>query len=548
MVALWMALLMLPLAPLNNRFSGAGVLLFVAVAFATRNILAIGVTSALLNVACRLLIQNSSWQDQHWVQWSSISSLLTGHNLFSTSPLYRFSLSSYMPAGDLFGGLLIALGIQRYWLIWHVLVVCLVALPVMLSPSFATLLIFIAFSCFYPFCDYTTAGGTLEIGYALAIASIALFRSRRLLTASIVMFAFSAMFRQPALTMIPFLALILWRAHDFRRFLLFAVLLSLFGGIYIVTDPAGAYHYLYEVWNEYHQEIFNDASGLQRNYSISALPHALGIADAVTWYRWNAFYPPITLAGIAVLFGIAWFRKSAEEILFLGMLSSIATYLLSRGYAQFIYVCTAFFPLVAFAYPLTSSEPLIGRRFAQCLSMVLVWFGAAPAVLAVAGLAIRMVDEARPSATLHAAATQEILPTSQVIGIAPMNGADAPSHILAPSAALQFQLPSPEYVTGIRLSCDQIPIQSLKGVLMPYPTEVQMRGAITEGLVEGSEDGRQFFPVRHFYNAATYCIWPVTIPLLRTQRPVTFLRLRPIKLYLDQQQWNLGNVEFIARR
>ena len=82
---------------------------------------------------------------------------------------------------------------------------------------------------------------------------------------------------------------------------------------------------------------------------------------------------------------------------------------------------------------------------------------------------------------------------------------------------------------------------------MPYPTELQMRGAITEGLIEGSEDGVAFQPVRHFRNAATYCNWPVTIPIAATARPLLAVRLKAVKLYLNQASWTLGNVEFVVR-
>ena len=468
-MVLWLGMLMLPLAPLNTRYTGVAVLLFLAVAFGTRNVLAIGATTAVLNLAARLLLSGSSWSDQHWVQWSSISALLTGHSMFSESPLYRFSLSSYMPAGDLFGGLFIALGMQRYWLVWHVLVVCLVSLPLILSPGLAALMVLIGACSFYPFVDYTTGGGTLEIAYAILIGAIALFRVTGLRSASIVLFAFSAMLRQPSLVLIPFLLLILYRARDFRGILLFSAALFLFGGIYIVTDPAGAYRYLYAVWDGYHQELFNITPGLQANYSISAIPHALGVPDTVAWYGWKPVYLPLTLLGISGLFAAAWFRKRHEEVLFLGMLATASVYILSRGYAQFGYVCTVFVPLIAFLAPARNPPSLAGRRFAQGLAVVVFWIGAAPAFLYAASWMVLKVEQAKPSRVVPPISVAELLPLQAPAALPLIDGDDSHRQEFPMSATVEFRLPRPEMLTGLRLSCDHVPVQELKGSLDALP-------------------------------------------------------------------------------
>ena len=545
-VVLWLGMLMLPLAPLNTRYSGVAVLLFLAVAFGTRNVLAIGATTVILNLAARLLLPGSSWSDQHWVQWSSISALLTGHSMFSESPLYRFSLSSYMPAGDLFGGLFIALGVQRYWLVWHVLVVCLLSLPLVVAPGLETLMVLIGSCSFYPFVDYTTGGGTLEIAYAVLIAAITLFRATRLRSASLILFAFSAMLRQPSLVLIPFLVLILYQARDFRRIQLFFGALFLFGGIYIVTDTAGAYRYLYAVWDGYHQELFNITPGLQANYSISAIPHALGVPDTVAWYGWKRVYLPLTLLGISGLFAAAWFRKRHEEILFLGILATASVYVLSRGYAQFGYVCTVFFPLIAFVAPAPNPSSLAGRRFAQSLAVAVFWIGATPALLYAASWMLLQVEQAKPGRMVQPIFVAELLPSQAPAALPLIDGDDAHRQEFPLSATVEFRLPRPEMLKGMRLSCDHIPVQELKGVWMPYPTELQMGGAITDGLIEGSEDGVNFHPVQLFRNAATYCNWPVTIPIAATPRPLLAVRLKASKLYLDQASWTLGNVEFVV--
>jgi hypothetical protein len=547
-VILWMGLLMLPLAPVNNRYSGAAVLLFLAVALGSRNIAAIGAAALAMNLSARFLFQVSSWHDQHWVQWSSISSLITGHNIFATSPLYQFSLASYMPAGDLFGGLFIALGVQQYWLVWHVLVVCLLALPLLLAPSFTSLLIFIGTSSFYPFCDYTTAGGTLEIGYATTIAAIALYRAGRLLTASIVFFAFAALFRQPAVMLVPFVLLILWRNRDWRRIRIFAALLVLFGGIYILADPPGAFHYLFQVWEGYHQELYNYTPGLAANYTVSTIPHAFGVPDSVPWYAWRAIYIPLTLAGVAALLAVAWFRKNQEEVLLLGVFATVAVYVLSRGYAQYSYVFAAFLPLLAFLYPAASVQPVFARPFAKGLAFVFLWIGIAPAALWASGLLAQAIDSVHPARAFYAAASYDIPPSGPVVPIAPIVGSDATRHTFPLSHAAQFQLIQPAYLSGIRLSGDHIEIQEIKGVMMRYPTDTEMRGVVTEGWIEGSEDGRNFTPLSHFHNAVNYSIWPATIALPATPRPLLALRLRPLNLYLGHQEWILGNVEFLERK
>ncbi len=545
-VVLWLGMLMLPLAPLASRYAAGGVILFLSVAFLTRNILPIATVAAVLNLAGRFYRPGSSFHDQHWVQWSSMSSLLTGHNIFATSPIYNFSLSSYMPMGDLFGGLLIAIGIQQYWLVWHVLIVCLVALPLVLSPSFTTLLMFIAFSSFYPFSDYTTGGGTLEIAYAVTIAAIALFRTHRLGSYGLVLFAFAVMFRQPATVMAPFLVLILWRERDIGKLRMFGFLLFLFGGIYILEDPPGAFHYLYEVWNGYHQELFNTKPGLVLNYSIASLPQIFGVSDAVAWYNLRPFYGPILLAGLGSLFVIAWSRKNREEILFLGVLASASVYVLSRGFSQYSYLCTAFFPLAGFWYPVEGRPSVEGRRFAKSLVLVMIWIGGAPAIFYILTWASRKADELRPRQVIHAL---EVRQDQNSAAPQPVLDGSPTSHAaFSMPSTVRFRLPNPERLSGVRLSCDPVSVQIIKGVPMPYPSDTQMRGAITEGELEWSADGTNFLPLEHFHNAATYCIWPVTIAIPETPRPIAAIRLKATQLYLDQQEWVLGNVEFLRRR
>lgn len=325
------------------------------------------------------------------------------------------------------------------------------------------------------------------------------------------------------------------------------LLLLLFGGIYIVADPPGAFHYLFEVWDGYHQEFYNYTPGLMADYSISAIPHAFGVPDSVAWYQWEPIYIPITLAGIAALFAVAWFRKKNEDVLLLGVCATIAVYVLSRGYAQYRYVFAAFLPLVAFVYPATPAAPRFARPFARAVALVFVWIGIAPAALWAASLLTETMAALHPAPVIHAATAYDIVLPATVLPIAPPDGNDLTRHTFALSHVAQFHFLKPEYFSGLRLSGDHIPIQELKGVFMRYPTDTEMRGVVTEGILEGSEDGLNFTPLRHFYNPVNYSIWPATIPLPPTPRPIIAVRLRPLNLYLDHKEWILGNVEFLKR-
>lgn len=544
---LWMAMLLLPLAPLSTRYSAGMVFLFVFATLVSRNIAVIAGFVFGLNLATRFAFPVSSWHDQHWVQWSSISAVLTGHNIFDTSPLSGTSLSNYMPMGDLFGGVFIALGIQQYWQVWHVIAVCLFVLPCLFSPSFATLLIFIGCTCCYGFNDYTTGGGTLEIGVATTIAAIAMYRAG-LIIPSLIIFAFASQFRQPAVMLIPFVLLLLWRERNLQGIAIFLAALFLFGGVFMLLNLSAAYEYLFRIWDKYHQELFNYVPGLNANYSVSSLPHIFGIDDSVPWTQWKPIYMPLTLLSVGALFFIACRSKSSDTILGLALWATLFVYLFSRGYSQFHYVLSACFPFAALLYPGRPASAAFPKYSAKALAFVILWIGTIPVALFAASSIATLFDNPGALSPIPIAHTFEIPQAGSPVPIPNLDGADANRHTFPLGSSLQITFNAPADVSAIRLSGDHIGMMTIKGVPMRYATETEMRGIVTDGSFDYSGPNTIFRPLMHFRNSVNYSMYSAVISLPRTAGLVSSLRLTPRALYLDQREWILGKVEVFARR
>jgi hypothetical protein len=546
-MAVWIAMQMSAQIPTRTPYSALfmlGILFFIALA---RNVAAITVVVLLTGIAIRIGFPISAWEDQHWTQWYSISSLATGHNIMLRSPWAGMSMAAYLPTGDLFGGLFIALGIQKYWYVWQIITPLLYAVPVALAPSATTLAVFIGLSWFWPYADYTNAGGNLETELAMLIAAIAAYRYGRK-TASIIFFAFAAMMRQPAIVIIPFVFILLWQEKDYARMKLFAVLLFLFGGIYIVLDPSGAYQYEYKVYDVFQDSFFHDNQGLLGNYSISSIPHAFGIDDQVPWNAWKSIYFPLTAGGLLTLVALAYKTRKRDTVMFLLVMAPVFVYVLARGYSQLHYVVASVCPMLALAGPASQPRRTFEHYFTRSLAFLILWIGLAPLAIYFVGKAGDIVDRIRPERVLPIAQTILVGADGNNAVIPTPDGTDAHRPLCWMNQGLEFDFAQSVSPDEVRLTGDHVQIQAIKGIKIWWATRTESRGSIWRGTVEYSTDGKTFQPPREFSNTLTYEAFPVTISLPKPSQPVRAIRLRALEVYVHYDQWFVGNVEFLGRR
>jgi hypothetical protein len=546
-LAIWIAMQMLSQSPLGKPLTALyiiGVMFFILL---VRNIAGIAIVVIVVGIYLRIVYPISYWEDQHWAQWYGISSLATGHNIFLRSPLAGMSMAAYLPTGDLFGGLFMALGIQKYWYVWQFVDPLLYAIPVAIAPCASTLAVFIGLSCYWSFADYTNAGGNLEINLALLFAAVATYRHGRK-TAAIVFFAFAAMMRQPSLAIIPFVFVLLWQERDFFRIKLFAVLLFLFGGIYIMLDPSGAYLYSFKIYDAFQESFFNANDGLTRNVSISSIPRAFGVPDNIPWNEWKSIYLPITAAGVLSLLVVAWRSKKRDTILFCTLLAPAFVYVLARGYAQMHYVVAAFFPLLAFAGPIGLPRKRVERYLSGGLAFFLVWVGITPLAIYAVGKAAEIPERLRNEPPLPISKTILVGYDGFKIDVPNLDGDDAHHQLLWMNQSLEFDFPEPVIPETMRLSGDHVQIQNIKGVNIWWATRTQMRGIIWRGTVQYSVEGKVFDPPQEFTNTVTYEAFPVTLKLPKPDKPVRAVRLKAQQLYGGHDQWVLGNTEFFGHR
>ena len=544
---LGLAIGFLPIAPLGRSYSAFVVFFFLFLVLLSRNIAVITTAVFGLSLLYRFFYPGSAWHDQPWAQWYSVSSLLTGHNVFLASPLVGMSMAAYLPMGDLFGGVFIALGIDSYWHVWHVVVMCLLILPVLVSPSAATVMLFMGTSFFFPYSDYTTAGGTLEISYALVFGAILLYRSGRV-TESLPLFAFAAMFRQPNIMLVPFLFLVLWKDRDYYRGMILAASLFVFGGFYILLDLRGAYQWLFRFYDLFLEGAYKDNNGLGNNYSISSIPHMFGVSDTVAWNLWPPAYLILMLASVGVLLIVAYRMKSKENVLFLGVLATVFVYIFSRGYAQYHYVAATAIPLAAFQFAITRKDRKVIRYWAGGLGTFIVWVG----VLPLAWFLVARMDAAIlnfRALPLVPVASTVLVGADGVRQVTPnVDGVNEHRQLYWLNQSAEFKFDPPKLLSAMRISGDHLSILRVKGVELPWASEIEMRGIIEQGEVSYSQDGVSFTELQKLTNHITYSAYPVTFPLSGTPGPVRAIRIHANKLYLNQQQWMLGNVEFFGHR
>jgi hypothetical protein len=546
LMAVWIAMQMSAQIPTRTPYSALfmlGILFFIAL---TRNVAAIATVVLLTGIAIRIGFPISSWEDQHWTQWYSISSLATGHNIMLRSPWAGMSMAAYLPTGDLFGGLFIALGIQKYWYVWQIITPLLYVVPVALAPSATTLAVFIGLSWFWPYADYTNGGGNLEIELAVLIAAIAAYRYGRK-TAAIIFFAFAAMMRQPAIVIIPFVFVLLWHEKDYARMKLFALFLFLFGGIYILLDPSGAYQYEYRIYDAFQDSFFNDNQGLLGNYSVSSIPQAFGINDQLPWNAWKSVYFPITAAGLLTILVVAYRAKKRDTVMFMLVMAPVFVYVLARGYAQLHYVVASVCPMLALAGPASQPRRTFERYFTRGLAFLILWIGLAPLAIYAAGKAGDIVERMRPEPVLPIAQTILVGADGNNMVIPTPDGTDARRPLCWLNQGLEFDFAQPVSPDEMRLTGDHVPIQTIKGVKIWWATRTESRGSIWRGTVEYSTDGKTFQPPQEFRNTLTYEAFPVTISLPKPSQPVRAIRLRAQELYVHYDQWFVGNVEFLGK-
>jgi hypothetical protein len=546
-MAIWIAMQMFGQVPIRTPYSALYMLGTLFLILLWRNIAVITAVVLSVNIFLRIAYPVSSWADQHWLQWYCISSLATGHNIMLRSPWAGMSMAAYLPTGDLFGGLLIALGIQKYWYVWQVIDPLLFMLPVVMAPCATTLAIFLGMVWYWPFADYTNAGGNLEIELAILIAAIVAFRYGRK-TAAIVFFAFGAMMRQPDIVIIPFVFILLWQHRDYSRMKLFAALLFLFGGVYILLDPKGAYIYEYRIYDAFQQSFYNANQGLLGNYSISSIPQAFGIKDNLAWNEWKGIYLPITAAGLLALLIVAWRARTRDTVLFLLVLAPAFVYILARGYAQLHYVVATMFPFFALAGPSESPRRQFDRYFTRGLAFVLLWFGLSPLAIFAVGKTTDIVQNLQHREAVPITHTLLLGADGFNAEFPNMDGTDAHSQLRWLNQGLEFDFASPVFLTSMRLTSDHVQIQRVKGIDIWWANAPESRGMIWKGTVEYSHDGKHFDAPREFRNTLNYTAFPVTIDLPRADQTVQAIRLRAKELYLGQDQWILGNIEFFGRR
>jgi hypothetical protein len=546
-LAIWIAMQMLSQSPLGKPTSALyviGVMFFILL---VRNIAAITAVVLVVGIWLRIAYPISYWEDQHWCQWYCISSLATGHNIMLRSPTVGMSMAAYLPTGDLFGGLFIALGIQKYWYVWQFIDPLLYAIPVAVAPCVATLSVFVGLSCYWSFADYTNAGGNLEINLALLIAAVAAYRHGRK-TAAIVFFAFAAMMRQPTIAIVPFVFVLLWQERDFFRIKLFAVLLFLFGGFYILLDPAGAYLYEFKFYDGFQQSFFNYYGKLMGNISISSIPHAFGVPDEIPWFDWKPIYLPITAAGVLALLVAAWRSKKRDSILFFALMAPAFVYVLARGYALMHYVVAAFFPLLSLSTPVGRPRNPVERYLTGGLAFFLLWVGITPLAIYFVGKAGEISDRVRNQPALPIAHTFLIGADGRKDQVPNLDGIDEHHELLSMNQSLEFDFAEPEVPEAVRLTGDHVPIQKIKGIDIWWATRTQARGIIWRGTVEYSPDGNVFEAPQEFSNTLTYEAFPVTIKLPTPGKPARALRIKALKLFDTHDQWMLGNAEFFGHR
>jgi hypothetical protein len=546
-VAVFLLIMFAPNGPLSNLYSAGIILSFVFVALLTRNIMAIGATAFCISLVCRFLFSVSIWGDQSWIQWYSVSSLLTGHNIYLGSPLAGMSMAAYMPMGDLFGGVLIGLGIQKYWLVWHVIVCCLLAVPVVVRPGVVSLAVFIATANIWAFYDYTNGGGSLEIAFAVLIAAISFYRAGYV-TVSVVCFAFVACLRQPDTLLAPFVLILLWREKDWKNIKLFCCLLLLFGGIYILLDPKGFYLYAIKLFELYHQMYFNEHNGLLQNYSISSIPHLFGVNDLVPWREWSWIYNPILFIGEIGLLVIAWRSKSRDTILTLAVIATLFVYILVRGYSNYSYVLATALPFAALLIPPSTGRTFFSRTWATGIGTLLFSFGAMAFLFFLWGKAESIAGSLHPDPPVTIAETRLLQSGSPAKQIPNLDGSNERHTELLTVAKLEFSFAEPVYLSDMRLAGDHVQIMKIKGVDIPWATEPESWGAMTKGRIEYSTDGTSFTLLREITNNVTYSAYPVSISLPRTAAPIRVVRLSAEKMYLESKHWILGNVEFLGHR
>lgn len=548
-LAIWIGMQMLSQSPLGKPATALyiiGVMFFIML---VRNVAAITAVVLIVTIFLRITYPISSWEDQHWTEWYSISSLATGHNIMLRSPLVGMSMAAYLPTGDLFGGLFIALGIQKYWQVWQFIDPLLYVVPVVIAPRAATLAIFIALSNYWSFADYTNAGGNLEINLALLFAAVVAYRHGRK-TAAVVFFAFAAMMRQPTIAIIPFVFLLLWqdRANDrdLFRIKLFAALLFLFGGVYILLDPSGAFLYEFKIYDAFQESFFNTNEGLSRNVSISSIPRAFGVPDNIPWREWKGIYLPITAMGVLSLLVASWRSKKRDSVLFFTLMAPAFVYVLARGYAQMHYVVAAFFPFLAFGGPVDSPKNRAERYLTGGLAFLLLWVGIAPLAIFATGKAASISERLRDEHPLVIAKTLLIGYDGNKTAVPNIDGNDAHHQLCWKNQSLEFDFAEPSMPEAMRLAGDHVQIQNVKGVDIWWATRTQARGIIWRGTVEYSADGKIYDVPQVFENTLTYEAFPVTIQIPKPEKPARAMRLKAWKLYGDQDQWLLGDIQIFG--
>lgn len=537
--AVWLVLWTSELAHIGHWYSQGFLLGFPLLCLAVRKWWVIAPVAFVMAVVGRFTHLVGKFHDQHYIQWFSISHFLDGHNLYNMPPNAHATWSLYMPTGDLFGGILIAAGLHEYWLFWHVAVALIYLLPFLARPGLEGFLVFLVSVNLFSLANYTNSGGTVEVGAAAAVLAFHLFR-RRAFEGAAIAGAYSVMFRQSSTLMAPFFALILWKQGARRELALFLVCCVLFGGLFIALDPAafraGPIDYHERVGA---QMFFNEAGGMQGNFSIAAVMSYIGVPFDFVWKTLRPAYPLAMLGLTAILWLFALRTADIDRILIYAGLAALGAYMLARGYTHFVYIVAGPIPLLMFAVDYRTPSNRLERAVRVGLTGMAAFFGLVPLVLWAVSAAAKPATQGQR--------------VSAVVTHTPPGGTPRPVRLerdhpgigavtVPLGSTVEMRFPQPHRISALRLSGPTDGYTPVQNVPQWVPSAGAMAGAVTRGEIHLSEDGERFVKVKEFRLAISHNVYPTVIPI-PSPKPVRAVRIIPVKAYEASTSWTFQDLE-----
>ncbi len=534
---IWAAMMGYASAPLETPALAALALAFAAVCAASRNIAVIGTAVALSALGFRWFYRASDFYDQQWIQWFSISMPMAGLNLVEPTEYVKMSWAAYLPAGNWFGGLFMAMGLHDYWNVWHFILVAIYALPLLVFRQFPALLAFTALSHFQPMLAYTSSGGNIEVGSAALFVTVWLMRCGQW-SAATVLGAFALMIRQTTLLAGPFVLLALWRAGARRHAAALAGLCLVGGGFFLVMNPAAAMESIRFHLSLSADKWLTEPASLHSAFTAAGLAYGLGIPAEFLLDTLRPFYLPATAVWCFGLLAAAW-RRPPEQVVLLGCAAQLGAYFLGR-YGLNPYIPSAALPMAAFLIP--AGRWPEGRGLARivttgvlttCLTVMiapgLLWaaakFSTGPAGTPAKMVAATRVD--RSGARIQSLALDRRIPPVTI----PLDD------------AIEFEISRPASPRAIRFAGPECVYADDHGVKMWWvpahlaqtPVELELWSASPAGSF-------QFAAVWKI--ASTLNAYPVTLALPPIE-PAARFRLVCRRAHRGSRHWALSHVELL---